>query len=474
MAGKKSKKILSITASILTMTLILSQSTFAFDAESNKSEQAALQKQAEQYESTLKKTRNDISEKQAYAKALQGKIETLSKQIKLSNEKIDALNKSIKEKQAEIDEKLSKIEGKMTQLRARLRAIYMAGDTSSLEIILGAKDFSDFIDKAELVESISSYDSNLINELKTEMSTISEQQKSLQAEKASVEKEKKSLESQKSEINKLSEENSNIIAELQGVESATLDSIGENKESQAALEKELKEYFEQQKKQAEENAKKQQNANNTKPSTNSNKNNTSKNNTSNNNSSSNNNTNNGSNNTNNTKPDDNNKDNDNDNDNPTPTPTPTPSSGEYVWPCPGFYYLISTFDENRGSSNHGALDIAGSGIYGAQVIAAREGTVVSSFSGCTHDYGKSSSCGCGGGYGNYVVIEHSDGKTSLYGHLSAVYVNYGDYVSTGQLIGRVGSTGYSTGPHLHFETKYSTIWDHSQRYNPLDEYPGLF
>ncbi len=453
MAGKKFKKILSITASILTMTLILSQSTFAFDAESNKNEQAALQKQAEQYERTLKKTRNDISEKQAYAKALQGKIETLSKQIKLSNEKIDALNKSIKEKQNEIDKKLSKIESKMTQLRARLRAIYIAGDTSSLEIILGAKDFSDFIDKAELVESISSYDSNLINELKSEMSTISGQQKSLRAEKKSVEKEKKSLENQKSEINKLSEENSTIIAELQGVESATLDSIGENKESQAALEKELKEYFEQQKKQAEENAKKQ-NSNNAKPSTNSNKNNTSNNNSSSNN------------NTNNTKPDDNSNNNNN--------TTTTPSSGEYVWPCPGFYYLISTFDENRGSSNHGALDIAGGGIYGAQVIAAREGTVVSSFSGCTHDYGKSSSCGCGGGYGNYVVIEHSDGKTSLYGHLSAVYVNYGDYVSAGQLIGRVGSTGYSTGPHLHFETKYSTIWDHSQRYNPLDEYPGLF
>ena len=410
MAGKKFKKILSITASILTMTLILSQSTFAFDAESNKNEQAALQKQAEQYERTL--------------------------------------NKSIKEKQNEIDKKLSKIESKMTQLRARLRAIYIAGDTSSLEIILGAKDFSDFIDKAELVESISSYDSNLINELKSEMSTISGQQKSLRAEKKSVEKEKKSLENQKSEINKLSEENSTIIAELQGVESATLDSIGENKESRAALEKELKEYFEQQKKQAEENAK-NQNSNNAKPS----KNNTNKNNSSSNN------------NTNNTKPDDNSNNN---------NPTTTPSSGEYVWPCPGFYYLISTFDENRGSSNHGALDIAGGGIYGAQVIAAREGTVVSSFSGCTHDYGKSSSCGCGGGYGNYVVIEHSDGKTSLYGHLSAVYVNYGDYVSAGQLIGRVGSTGYSTGPHLHFETKYSTIWDHSQRYNPLDEYPGLF
>lgn len=449
MAGKKTKKTLALTVSILAMSLVLSQSVFAFDVESNKKEQDSLQKQAEQYESTLQKTRNDISEKQTYAKALQGKISTLSKQIKLSNEKITALNKSIKEKQAQIDEKLSKIEDKMTQLRARLRAIYMAGDTSSLEIILGAKDFSDFIDKAELIESISAYDSNLIKDLKAEMSTISEQQQALQKEKASVEKEKKSLESQKNEINKLSKENSSLIAELQGVESATLDSIGENEESQAALEKELKEYFELQKKQAEANNNKQNNSSST------NNNNSSSNNTS---SSSN-------------KPNNNSN---NNSDNISNNTTQSPSYGEYVWPCPGFYYLISTFDEDRGSSNHGALDIAGSGIYGAQVIAAREGTVVSSFNGCTHDYGKSESCGCGGGYGNYVVIEHSDGKTSLYGHLSAVYVSYGDYVSTGQLIGLVGSTGYSTGPHLHFETKYSTIWDHSQRYNPLDEYPGLF
>lgn len=153
MAGKKRKKTLVITASILTMALALSQSTFAFDAESNKSEQAALQKQAEQYENTLKKTRNNISEKQEYAKALQGKIEILSKQIKLSDEKIIALNKSIKQKQAEIDDKLSKIENKMTQLRARLRAIYMAGDTSSLEIILGAKDFSSFTTKLSLLKA---------------------------------------------------------------------------------------------------------------------------------------------------------------------------------------------------------------------------------------------------------------------------------------------------------------------------------
>lgn len=445
MAGKiskRNKRLSALTASVLALAVVLTQSVYAFDAEENEKEQESLQKQIEQYESTLEETKNDISEKEAYAKALQGKIEALSKQIKLSNEKISSLNESIKEKQSEIDEKLEEIEDELNQLRSRLRAIYMAGDTSSLEIILGAKDFSDFIDKAELVQSISDYDSELISELQSEMSAISDEQEALKKEKSSVEKEKKSLESQKEEINKLSEENSKLIAELQGVESATLDSIGETEESQAELEKELQEYYEEQKAAAEKKS-----SSSSKSSNNSSKSNSSGSSSGSSGSSSSSSDSKGS---------------------------SSSSSSEYIWPCPGFYYLSSTYDESRGESNHGALDIAGSGIYGAEVVAAREGTVVSAYSGCTHDYGKSESCGCGGGYGNYVIIEHSDGKTSLYGHLSAVYVSYGDYVSQGQLIGLVGSTGYSSGPHLHFETKYSTLWDHSQRYNPLDEYPGLF
>lgn len=458
MAGKKSKKYLSLISTILAAAIVISQSAFAFDAETNKKEQESLKKQSEQYEKALEKTRNDISKKQAHAKALQGKINTLSKQIKLSNEKITELNKSIKEKQSIIDAKLAKIEDKMAELRTRLRVIYMAGDTSSLEIILGAKDFSDFIDKAELVQSISDYDNKLIKDLQSEISKISNEQKSMQKEKSDVEKEKKSLENQKNEINKLSEENSQLIAELQGVENATLDSIGENEENLSSLEAELKKYYEEQKKKAEKQDKEVKEKD--KPENNTNNNSSSDKNQSGNNTS--NNSNNSSNNSSNKNPDNNSNN------------KPSYSSGEYVWPCPGYYYLSSTYDENRGANNHGALDIAGSGIYGAQVVAARSGTVVSSYNGCTHDYGKSESCGCGGGYGNYVVIEHADGKTSLYGHLSAVYVSYGDTVTAGQLIGLVGSTGYSSGPHLHFETKYSTIWDHSQRYNPLDEYPGLF
>ena len=141
------------------------------------------------------------------------------------------------------------------------------------------------------------------------------------------------------------------------------------------------------------------------------------------------------------------------------------STGGFVWPCPGYTNLTSTFDEWRGANNHGALDIAEGGIYGAKVVACYDGVVFSTCTYCSHDYGKEYSCGCGGGYGNYVMIDHGNGKISIYGHLSGVTVADGQHVVAGQLIGYVGSTGYSTGAHLHFEMRYNGI-----RYDPLTEY----
>ena len=145
--------------------------------------------------------------------------------------------------------------------------------------------------------------------------------------------------------------------------------------------------------------------------------------------------------------------------------TPPSSSGGYVWPCPGFYYLSSEWNEDRYTYNHGAIDIAGGGIMGATVVAADSGTVISSNSSCVHNWGKSGSCGCGGGYGNYVWIDHGNGKATVYAHLSSVSVSTGQYVSQGQVLGYVGSTGESTGPHLHFECRY-----YGEKYNPMTEF----
>ena len=72
------------------------------------------------------------------------------------------------------------------------------------------------------------------------------------------------------------------------------------------------------------------------------------------------------------------------------------------------------------------------------------------------------------GYGKLVTVEHTNGRTTLYGHLSEITVNVGKIVSAGDVIGRVGSTGISTGPHLHFEWR-----ENGQVVNPLEVFPNL-
>ena len=145
--------------------------------------------------------------------------------------------------------------------------------------------------------------------------------------------------------------------------------------------------------------------------------------------------------------------------------SPNISASGYTWPAPGYYDLSSQWNEDRGSYNHGAIDIAGSGIMGAAAVAADSGTVISSYNGCAHNWGKDGSCGCGGGYGNYVMIDHGNGKMTVYGHFTNVIVSDGQRVSKGQVIGYIGSTGNSTGPHLHFECRLNGV-----KYNPMLEF----
>lgn len=109
------------------------------------------------------------------------------------------------------------------------------------------------------------------------------------------------------------------------------------------------------------------------------------------------------------------------------------------------------------TAGHGALDIpATRGV--ANVIASDGGTITSVFTGCVE--GNKS---CGGGYGNHVVLDHGNGVSTLYAHMDSVKVANGDVVKKGQVLGKVGSTGRSTGPHLHFEVR-----DHGTKVDPLN------
>ena len=104
--------------------------------------------------------------------------------------------------------------------------------------------------------------------------------------------------------------------------------------------------------------------------------------------------------------------------------------------------------------NHGGTDIGAS--YGTAIWAADSGTVVRS------------SDGWNGGWGNYVMINHGNGMQTLYAHMSSRAVSVGQTVSRGQVIGYVGSTGMSTGAHLHFE-----MYVNGSKVDPETRYPGI-
>ncbi len=119
------------------------------------------------------------------------------------------------------------------------------------------------------------------------------------------------------------------------------------------------------------------------------------------------------------------------------------AEGAYKWPTPGYNQISSPFGYRihpiyKVKKMHNGIDINAPS--GANIIAANSGKVL--VAGWNT-----------GGYGNYVIIDHGGGITTLYAHQSKVLVKEGDTVKKGGLIGKVGSTGLSTGPHLHFEVR---------------------
>ncbi len=127
--------------------------------------------------------------------------------------------------------------------------------------------------------------------------------------------------------------------------------------------------------------------------------------------------------------------------------------GTFTWPCPGYYNITSEFGMRfhptlKVNKLHTGMDIGAP--RGAKVVAANAGTVIRATTNAS--------------YGNYVMIDHGGGYTTLYAHMSVLSVSKGDKVTKGQQVGKVGSTGYSTGNHLHFEVLVGGEWVNPMNY----------
>jgi len=144
---------------------------------------------------------------------------------------------------------------------------------------------------------------------------------------------------------------------------------------------------------------------------------------------------------------------------PEPEQGPELGSSGFLWPTPGSDLVTSPFGPRRspggiGSTNHQGIDIGV--VWGSPILASAGGVVELS--------------GWNGGFGNYIRIYHGNGHHTVYAHNSRNHVRNGDRVSQGQHIADIGSTGNSTGPHLHFE-----IWVNGSPVDPLPFFPqGTF
>lgn len=388
-------------------TPVNSNFTLALDIKKSKEEQRQLKQKDIELRKKLSKTTSDISEKEAEIKDLRKKIEDVTAQLRAANAKINKLSRNIETKQKEISKLEADIKAKMERLMLRVRVIYKSGDISLLDIFMGSSSFSDILDKLDLVSRLSKYDAKLINNLNRSISLLDKDKSQLEENKSKLLLEKKKFATSQSSLKELVRQHEKALSFLNEEKLKEQSMIDENNAAYKELQRKIDAYYEEQ---ARKNA-------NSKLS----------------------------------------KD------------VVVPSGKRYAWPVPGFARLSSLFMEKRGRVYHKGIDIAknigGPSIQGANVVSADDGKVMFSYNGCVHNYSKIKSCGCGGGYGNYIFIDHGAGRCTVYGHLSTINVKAGQKVKKGQKIGTVGSTGHSTGPHLHFECRR-----HGVAYDPMSEY----
>lgn len=406
MLADNQKKIVSL---VLTTMGVFTSHLFSSATLSVKiSEQERLREELRTKSKTLRQNldsaKKNVTQEAEKKNELDKQIKEMQEKIDASNEYINDLSKKIEELKKHIQEIEEDIEIKTELLKEALVSIYKAGDASAIDIILGSKDFSDFLDKADIIKSVSDTVKMLIDALNEQSALLQTEKKSIEDIKQKQEEERAKLEKSREELQRLFEESEKLLAQYQESEKKAKREIDENDAEIKAINKQIERYYEEQRRKEEEARRRNQQSRNVSYS------------------------------------------------------SPVINNGAFLWPVPGFHRISSDFYDcvNR-SRMHGAIDIAGGGIYGANIVSSGDGKVIL-LNKSVDSRGQG-----GGGYGKYVVIDHGNGKSTLYGHMSGVAVSVGQRVSKGQVIGQVGNTGFSTGPHLHFEFRVNGV-----KKNPLD------
>ena len=362
----------------------------------------ALEQQAQEQQDVINDLTNQKARFITRKLALDGKIEINRQMIELIGEQIKIYDEIIAEKQAELDKALEKETAQTELLRSRIRAMEENSSYSYASFIFDSSSVTELLSRIGDVNDIMHYDKALEEEYMAAREDVESIKKSYEEVRHEQELLQKELDTNQAELDAQVEAAYTMIADIETLSDdaqAEYDAIAEE---EAKAEETLQEAI--RKRAAEEAAKNA--ANNVNSGGNSG----------------------GS--------------GGNSGGGGSSGGGSATSLSNLQWPVPSCTLITSRFGyrvapTTGASTYHGGLDI-GAGM-GASIVAAGAGDVIYA--------------GDNGGYGKCVMIDHGNGVVTVYAHMSSIGVSYGQYVTAGQYVGAVGSTGVSTGPHCHFEIR---------------------
>ena len=337
-------------------------------------------------------------------------IELTRQEVELVNQQIHQYNLLIAEKQAELDELEQKQQDLFDRYSLRMRALQERGNISIWAVILESESLADLLRNRVMIEEVALADQRMMEEMRSVAAEILAAKDVLAEEKAKLELKKEELAKSEALLAEKREESDTLLNQLVSDKQKLLEETEKYEAEEAALSDQIA-ALEQERTEALQREWEAQHP---------------------------------------TQPE-NNGDSGGGSDS-----TPTyPSSGEsFLFPLPAGWGVVLTSPYGYrvhpitgNYSLHNGVDLAIG--YGTPIYATRSGYVTTA----TYNYA----------YGYYVTINHMDGYSSLYGHMTNYVVSDGQYVERGQVIGYVGSTGYSTGAHLHF-----TIYYNGATVNPME------
>lgn len=386
------KKIEYITIIVLIIMLISNALVVYADQKSDlKNQQTDIDGKIKEINSEINDVKTQMSETQRQITNYNSQINTYEGEIDDLETQISTLQTQITEKEANLQEQQRKFEEQQELLNKRLVAMYETGTTSYLDMLLSSNGLADFISKYYLIEQLAEFDTELLNGIEATRVQIENEKNDLQNSKNQVETSKEQAEIKRNTLTVLVGEKNSLMGNLTAEERELQQQLEEFEQDKKDIQRELARIAQQE--EAERKARQKASGGAVTPS--------------------------------------------------------APSTAGFICPLSGKTRGSITTGYGRYSTrsgNHTGVDFACSG--GTPIMAAKSGKVVIS-TALKRPNGSYKS------YGEYIVISHGDGTMTLYAHMlsGSRTVTEGAQVSQGQVIGQVGSTGNSTGNHLHFEVR---------------------